>query len=312
MATKHGTTRMGSVAMSAQGTGAKLSIGALSRAAEISVETLRTWERRYGYPVPERKASGHRVYPLESVPRLRRIAQVLAGGHRAHEVVPASDADLAALLQSTATASPKRPLPLAADTAELVAAIRRFDVLGLTRPLLSEWARLGPLDFLRHLIAPLLHEVGDRWARGDLEIRHEHFVSDRIADLMGTVRLPFDERATGPLVVLATLPGEAHTLGLQMAALLIASAGRRVCYVGAEMPVPEIVSLVRDLRPAALGISVSAASKGRTTATRIAQLRTNIPAKTAIVVGGDGAPRAASGVHVLRDLESLQHWATRT
>ena len=59
--------------------GARLSIGALSRATGIPVETLRTWESRYGYPVPERRPSGHRVYPLESVPRLRRIAEASNG-----------------------------------------------------------------------------------------------------------------------------------------------------------------------------------------------------------------------------------------
>ena len=58
--------------------GARLSIGALSRATGIPVETLRTWENRYGYPVPERKPSGHRVYALASVPRLRRIAEALS------------------------------------------------------------------------------------------------------------------------------------------------------------------------------------------------------------------------------------------
>ena len=55
-------------------TGGMLSIGALARATSIRVETLRTWERRYGYPLPERKPSGHRVYPVASVSRLRRIA----------------------------------------------------------------------------------------------------------------------------------------------------------------------------------------------------------------------------------------------
>src|SRR6188508_2056350 len=84
-------------------TGARLSIGALSRATEIPVETLRTWESRYGFPVPERRPSGHRLYPLSIVPRLRRIAEALAGGHRARQVVPASDADLRRLL-----ASPRR------------------------------------------------------------------------------------------------------------------------------------------------------------------------------------------------------------
>ena len=36
---------------------AMLSIGAVAKATGIRVETLRTWERRYGFPRPERTGS---------------------------------------------------------------------------------------------------------------------------------------------------------------------------------------------------------------------------------------------------------------
>jgi DNA-binding transcriptional MerR regulator len=57
-----------------------LSIDALSRATRIPVETLRTWEARYGFPAPARKASGHRLYPASIVPRLLRVAEALSLG----------------------------------------------------------------------------------------------------------------------------------------------------------------------------------------------------------------------------------------
>src|SRR5512139_3345203 len=91
--------------------GGKLSIGALSRATGIPVETLRTWEARYGFPIPERKPSGHRVYSLGGIPRLRRIAEALSRGHRAGDVVAATDEVIAALLSATAApASGSRPV----------------------------------------------------------------------------------------------------------------------------------------------------------------------------------------------------------
>lgn len=39
-----------------------LSIGALARRTGVGVSTLRAWERRYGFPVPQRLESGHRRY----------------------------------------------------------------------------------------------------------------------------------------------------------------------------------------------------------------------------------------------------------
>jgi hypothetical protein len=75
-----------------------LSIGALSAATGVPVETIRSWERRYGFPVAERKPSGHRVYPLSVVPRVQLISKALARGLRAAEVVSAPESALESFL----------------------------------------------------------------------------------------------------------------------------------------------------------------------------------------------------------------------
>jgi DNA-binding transcriptional MerR regulator/methylmalonyl-CoA mutase cobalamin-binding subunit len=293
--------------------GARLSIGALARATGIPVETLRTWEMRYGFPAPERKPSGHRVYPLASVARLRRIAEALSRGHRAGEVVAASEADLSALLQDTRTASSGTPpaahLMAPFDPESAIAAIAAFDAEGVTRLLLAEWARTSPVDFLEARVAPLVREVGRAWADGRLEIRHEHFFSERLGDLLRSLRLPIEERARGPLVTFASLPGEGHGLGLQMAALVTAWAGCRVLCLGLETPAAEIVGLSRDLNARAVGVSVSAASRGPRSAAQIRALRERLPRRVALLVGGDGAPSPHAGIEVMRDLRELESWA---
>ncbi len=47
--------------------------GQLAKAADVNVETLRYYERRGLLPEPPRRDSGYRIYPLESVSRLRFI-----------------------------------------------------------------------------------------------------------------------------------------------------------------------------------------------------------------------------------------------
>lgn len=292
----------------------KLSIGALSRATGIPVETLRTWEARYGFPVPERKPSGHRVYSLTSVPRLRRIAEALSRGHRAGDVVAATDEAIAALLSATAAPAPG-PRPLAVepfeDQSHVLRAVEAFDTDRLTRILLQEWARLGPLDFLTSCLGPLLRAIGDAWEAGRLEIRHEHFFSERVGDLLRSLRLPFDERAAGPLVVCSSLPGESHSLGLQMAALALAVAGCRILFVGTEVPPTQVASLAKDLNARAVAVSVSQASRGAGMTTQIAKLRRLLPRRIALVVGGDGAPLSRPGVEVIQDLAALDAWGRR-
>jgi methanogenic corrinoid protein MtbC1 len=296
--------------------GARLSIGALSRATGIPVETLRTWEGRYGFPVPERRPSGHRLYALSLVPRLRRVAEALARGHRARQVVPASEADLQQLLAAPATALPS-PAGFASaatdgDLRQLLRLVEGFESDRLTHALLSASARLGPLSFLETVVAPLLRAVGEAWEKGRLQVRHEHFLSERLGDVLRSLRLPLEERAGGPLVVLSTLPGEAHGLGLQMAALVVAFAGCRLLYLGTETPLDDMVSLTRDLGARALALSVSASSRKPRTAALVRRLRGALPRRTALLVGGEGAPPAAPGVQVFADLAHLHEWARQT
>ncbi len=183
-----------------------------------------------------------------------------------------------------------------------------FDAERLTRTLLGDWGRMAPIEFLESRIAPLVQAVGDGWESGDFEIRHEHFLSERVGDLLRSLRLPLEERADGPLVVLATLPGEGHGLGLQMAGLLLASTGCRILNLGTEVPPAQLVSLTKDLGAGALALSVSSLTKGATSAAAIRKLRKGLPRKVALVVGGDGAPRAAAGVENVQDLRTLEAW----
>jgi MerR family transcriptional regulator, light-induced transcriptional regulator len=297
--------------------GAWLSIGALSRATGIAVETLRTWESRYGFPRPERKPSGHRVYPVGAVPRLRRIAQALSLGHRAGQVVPASDAALASLLESSTVRPPATAPPTSATlgSSEAVGGLLRlveaFDGESLARSLVSDWARMGPVEFLEARVAPLVRAVGVAWEREELEIRHEHFLSERVGDLLRSLRMPLEERSTGPLIVFSTLPGEAHGLGLHMSALVLAATGCRVLFLGTEVPVPQVVSLARDMGARAVAISVSAASRGSASAAALRRLREALPRRVLLVVGGDGAPPSRPGMETVRALRDLDSWGRR-
>ena len=291
--------------------GGKLSIGALSRATGIPPETLRTWEQRYGFPVPERKPSGHRVYPVASVPRLRRIAEALARGHRAREAVSASENALNTLLTVGPVATVARPSSTQtedADVVDLLRCVETFDAEQLTRSLLRDWKRMSPLEFLCSRIAPLVYAVGEEWAAARLEIRHERFLSERVGDLLRSLRLPLEEKAKGPLVVCASLPGEEHGLGLQMVALLLTEVGCRILFLGTEVPPTQVASLTRDLNARAVAVSVSIANRGDPMNGQIMFLRSLLHRRVTLLVGGDGAPGPQPGLKVLHDLAEVEEW----
>jgi DNA-binding transcriptional MerR regulator len=56
------------------------SISAVARMLGVPVATIRTWEDRYGVVVPDRNASGHRLYRRDQVEQLRFVQDRMAEG----------------------------------------------------------------------------------------------------------------------------------------------------------------------------------------------------------------------------------------
>jgi methanogenic corrinoid protein MtbC1 len=183
-----------------------------------------------------------------------------------------------------------------------------FDADRLMRFLRSDLAYEDPIAYVETRISPCLSIIGSAWSEGALDVAHEHFASERISDVLREVRLRFEETATGPSVVLATLPGEAHGLGLQITALVLASRGVRVLGLGTEVPIADIAALAERTGAVAVGISVSAASEGKARAP-LARLRTRLPRRVQMIIGGAGAPASLKGARVLGDLRELKSWA---
>lgn len=287
---------------------AYVSIGGLSRATGVPIETLRTWELRYGFPRSVRKPSGHRQFEVAHVERIRRMAQALERGLRAGEVVPATDTVLESLLAAVPLKPVTRTQALPFDAHSLVEAVRRFDADRLMRSLYSDLAHEDPLDYIETRISPCLEVIGTAWQRGEIDIAHEHFASERISDVLRGARLRFEETASGPLVVLATLPGEAHGLGVQMAALVLSARGLRVLSLGTEVPITEIAALAERTGAAAVGVSVSVSTR-KHAPSALAALRSALSRKIELVAGGAGAPGDIKGTTAFSDLRELDAWA---
>jgi len=297
----------------------RLTIGALSRATGIPIETLRTWERRYGVPEPMRKPSGHRVYALSAVPRLRRVAEAVARGHRPAEVVPISESALENLLTSVSTrpARELRPLReprLSADTPDdlkdLMGPVAAYDGETLGRALEIRWLAQGPIPFLERSLTPFLHEIGRAWAAGSLSIRYEHFASARVADFLRARRRPYEEQAKGPRVALLTLPGDLHEIGLLMASLVFSMEGWQVIYLGPNTPIDQAASLSRDARLDAMAVSISSSYGAEAATAAIQSLRKVLPRALPLLAGGGGAPSGVGGrITAVADFTSLQAWA---
>ena len=293
---------------------AALSIGALASATGVPVDTLRTWERRYGVPAPVIRTGGsHRRYAAETIERVRLIARAIELGHRASTVV-ASDPD--ELRRLIAAATDDSPVPSAGSGDRRAIARWLEHTRGMEGDrLLGDFQRglaeMSVLEFLSRRMGPYLCAMGEAWAQGELRVSQEHFASERVREfLIAQWRgLAGATPGSATAVVFATPPGEDHGLGLHMAAWVVALAGLRVVFLGARTPMPELAFAVERHRAGGAVLSVAAGYSGDLRE-QLDELEALLPAGVAVAVGGAGC-LAASGESILKSFDDLYAWARR-
>jgi len=291
-----------------------ISIGALSRTCGIPVETLRNWERRYGFPSPVRRPSGHRRYPLELVHRLRLVRRVLEAGFKPSFAVAAPVEDLDRALSEAASEieehQPRAEEGIDGVRADLVAAVTALDAAGLEAILRRAWSRFGAHVFITKLAVGFLREIGDRWADGSLNIAHEHFASEVFQSFLAGQWRPMARRSSGKAVVLAAFEGDLHVLGLHMAAVFLAMGGLRPVFLGAGTPSLDIIAAARDGNVVAVVIGMSAASDPTTSARRLAAMRRELPTAQVVAFGGNEDLPAVPGTRYIASLDEFAGWVT--
>lgn len=302
-----------------------LSIGALSAATGVPTNTLRTWERRYGFPASKRKPSGHRLYSHESIPLILSVRRALALGHRPAEILGLSGKALEALIasapipSSVAPAQPHAGLPgppallpsaravgrLAPDSDQLPVFASSFDSEGMKRRFREMWAELGPIRFLEGCAAPFLKALEAARQTEKLGLRHMRFASACLTDLLRELRRPYDARAQGPMVAATTFPGDQSEMGLLMAGLVCAIRGWRVIDLGVGLPSGELVKLAEELPIGAVAVTVSPSAPQAYVFALLLELRRTLPERTPLWVGGARAAPNAPGIVHYHDFDAL-------
>lgn len=284
-------------------------MGAVTRRTGIGEHTLRAWERRFGFPAPHRLESGHRRYPADQVQQLVLINAALNCGYRAGDVVPLAKTEIEDLLRDCGALDAGIQAGITPTIIDdTIGACTRFDRDALTNTLNTDATLLGVRRFLRERVTPLLEEIGNAWVQGRIEMRHEHFFSEALEDTLRSLRSGLDPADKGRPVILATLPDELHCLGLHIAALAIAAAGRRVRVLGPHLPVDEIVQAAVATDAAAVGLSISLFGTDKKTVEAVRELREGLATATRVWLGGAGATHLEElpgGVEIFSSLDDL-------
>lgn len=274
-------------------------ITSVEKETGLSKDTLRMWERRYGFPAPERDPAGDRVYPAAQVEQLRLIKRLIDQGHRPGHLMALAPEALRSLPARNAKAAPRRAAISGAGEAvdeevdELLALLKNHDAARFQQRLQQTLAREGLRRFVMDTVAPLTRQVGQAWEDGRFAVFEEHLFTELTKRVLRQAIASLPPPNGRPRILLTSVPDEPHVLGLLMAEALFALEGAQCIPLGAQMPLLDIAHAAAAHRADIVALSFSSAFPMRRAGLVLAQLRNLLPAEVAVWVGGQGAPQAA-------------------
>jgi DNA-binding transcriptional MerR regulator/methylmalonyl-CoA mutase cobalamin-binding subunit len=235
--------------------GSFLPIRTVANLTGINPVTLRAWERRYNLITPRRTPKGHRLYTEHDVELIKQVLELLDQGISISQVKP--------LLEQSPGQQHGTALAETGDVwkdyqQKMLSAVERFDehVLDSTY---NDALSLYPVDVVnQRLVSPLLRIIGEHWKERETGIVEEHFFSVYLRNKLGSRIHHLNQRSSGPLLLLACLPGEYHEIGLLLFALATVNFGYRVLVLGSNTPLDQLPKVLQQQSCTGIVLSGSA------------------------------------------------------
>lgn len=286
------------------------SVKSAAQLTGLPPDTLRAWERRYGVVQPKRDAHGRRVYDAADISKLSLLNRAVALGHPIGRAARLSLPELQDLVAGARQDELDRLAPSLVQRA--LAGVEDYrpdicdEVLGIAL------ATLPPVEAVRHVLSPLINQVGERWHRGELGVAQEHLLSASVERLLLVVIHTHLRAARGPVIIFGTPSGERHALGSLEAAFLAASRGLRAFYLGPDLPPEELADAAARLDAAVLALSLVTIDALDHRLAQIRELSALLPHEIELWLGGSATEHLAADslparCTVLRGIDDYLH-----
>ena len=289
-----------------------LTIGAAAHRLGVAVETLRSWERRYGLgPQPPPPPGAHRRYSPADLARLDRFCRLVGEGVASAEAAAVVLADTG---DGDGASGERRlgggsTLPVGregGDTARgLARCAIRMDAPGVIELLDAAIARDGVVAAWQETIQPALLAVGRKWSETKGRyVEVEHLLSWCVSVSLHRVRPPDTGAQAAPepvrrRVLLACAPDEWHSLPLDVLRAALLERRVPVCPLGAAVPADALAAAVRRIDPGHVVVWSQVAGTAD-----LAALPRADPSRCRVMAAGPGwAARRAGGLDVLDTLD---------
>jgi MerR family transcriptional regulator, light-induced transcriptional regulator len=230
------------------------------RETGIKPDVLRAWERRYGLPMPQRSAGGHRLYSQHDIAIIKWLIA------RQHEGLSISSAVELFREQEASSGNPLEYFEIIEQPTQLTVfasgstleAFRQKWLEACTsfnesaaEQILNQAFSLYPVEMVVSQVIQLgMRDLGENWFNRDVSVQQEHFTSAialrRLETLIAATPPPTQHQT----ILLACPSGEWHTFSLVILNLFLRRKGFHVVFLGANVPNENLLETINDIRPA--------------------------------------------------------------
>lgn len=116
---------------------------------------------------------------------------------------------------------------------------------------------MGLKDLYLKVFQQSLYYIGQLWESGEISIAQEHMASALIMRVMNTLQFRVQKQLGKGKVIVTSSPNELHEIGARMVADFLELDGWTVYYLGANVPLEALVSMIEKFKPDLLAISLT-------------------------------------------------------
>lgn len=228
----------------------------------IAADTLRAWERRYGLPMPQRSAGGHRLYSQRDIETIKWLIKRQAEGLSISRAVDLWNEQLTSGMDPLAGSVPTGVASASTDLAHSQTPDTTLDSMrahwvesclnfneARADQILNQAFSMFPVEAVCiEVIQKGMSEIGDLWYENRTSVQQEHFASGLAIRRLDALLSASPAPTRNQTVIIGCPPNEWHTLTPLLLALLVRRQGLNVLYLGANVPVSQFSDTVRNTK----------------------------------------------------------------
>ena len=224
------------------------SISQLSQFSGVKAHTIRIWEQRYNALKPNRTEGNTRYYDNDQLRRLLNIVALADLSYKVSELCKMPDKQLFKLREEFNRGNVHKSYDY--FISNLISAGICYDEPAFEKTFSHCILQYGVKETYLKIIYPMLVRIGIMWSSDTIPPAHEHFISNLLRQKFLTAIDSLPLAKAGSDSWLLFLPeDEFHEMGLLFANYLLRQSGKKVIYLGSNLPLQSLKTVVRAVAP---------------------------------------------------------------